>query len=180
MNERGMNGNIYVPVYRRWWFWACLAAAAVPAFYFAGYLDWRGEQAPYSEYARMTAEYVTQQKAQSAALEKAYREDSYGGATPEETLKLYVEALEKGDFEEASRYFAVEKQSDFLEVIKKANASGGAKKFIETYRTGLVSYTIFDSGDVAEADVIPKGEQIGFGVRFVLNPFTKKWKLTEL
>jgi len=39
--------------------------------------------------------------------EKAMAEDIYGGKTPEETLKLFIEALEKGDIELASKYFVL-------------------------------------------------------------------------
>ena len=31
--------------------------------------------------------------------------DTYGGETPQETLRMYIEAVEKGDYELASRYF---------------------------------------------------------------------------
>ncbi|MDO8585306.1 MAG: hypothetical protein Q7R85_04295 [bacterium] len=34
-----------------------------------------------------------------------FRNDTYGGATPEETLKLFVAALREGDVEKASLYF---------------------------------------------------------------------------
>ncbi len=32
-------------------------------------------------------------------LEEAYKKDVYGGATPEETLNLFIDALKKGDVE---------------------------------------------------------------------------------
>ncbi|MBI4130673.1 hypothetical protein HY468_05120, partial [Candidatus Roizmanbacteria bacterium] len=38
-------------------------------------------------------------------LEDEYRNDTYGGATPEETLALFIAALEAGDIELASKYF---------------------------------------------------------------------------
>ena len=31
--------------------------------------------------------------------------DTYGGKTPQETLQMYIEAVEKGDYELASKYF---------------------------------------------------------------------------
>lgn len=37
--------------------------------------------------------------------ERQYREDTYGGATPEETLRLFIDALQKGDTELAAKYF---------------------------------------------------------------------------
>ena len=31
--------------------------------------------------------------------------DTYGGKTPQETLRMYIDAVEKGDYELASKYF---------------------------------------------------------------------------
>jgi len=39
--------------------------------------------------------------------EKAMREDTYGGKTPEETLQMFIEALRKEDVELASKYFVL-------------------------------------------------------------------------
>ena len=36
--------------------------------------------------------------------------DTYGGKTPQETLKMYIDAVEKGDYELASKYFIESKQ----------------------------------------------------------------------
>lgn len=41
-------------------------------------------------------------------LERALKNDTYGGKTPEETLRLFIDALKKGDLELASKYFALE------------------------------------------------------------------------
>ena len=41
---------------------------------------------------------------------QAMMSDTYGGKTPQETLKMYISAVEKGDYELASKYFVVEKQ----------------------------------------------------------------------
>ena len=45
-----------------------------------------------------------------AELERQYREDTYGGKTPEETLQLFIDALKAGDIELASKYFVVEEK----------------------------------------------------------------------
>ena len=39
--------------------------------------------------------------------EKAMKEDTYGGKTPEETLQMFIEALRKEDVELASKYFVL-------------------------------------------------------------------------
>ena len=43
-------------------------------------------------------------------MEELEKKDNYGGETPEETLELYIKALENKDFELASKYFVLEDQ----------------------------------------------------------------------
>ena len=47
--------------------------------------------------------------------------DTVGGKTPQETLRMYIEAVEKGDYELASKYFVIEKQEDQLKNLQKLN-----------------------------------------------------------
>lgn len=44
--------------------------------------------------------------------------DTYGGKTPQETLQMYIDAVEKGDFELASKYFIGEKQEKELASLR--------------------------------------------------------------
>lgn len=46
--------------------------------------------------------------------------DTYGGKTPQETLQMYIDAVEKGDFELASKYFIGEKQEKELVRLQEA------------------------------------------------------------
>lgn len=43
-------------------------------------------------------------------LQERLKNDKNGGATPEETLKLFTAALKKGDIEQAEKYFVIEPQ----------------------------------------------------------------------
>ncbi|PIR67007.1 MAG: hypothetical protein COU51_00945, partial [Parcubacteria group bacterium CG10_big_fil_rev_8_21_14_0_10_36_14] len=53
------------------------------------------------------------------AIEAPYKNDKYGGTTPEETFDMYITALKKGDLELASKYFAINKQKGRLESLKE-------------------------------------------------------------
>ena len=46
--------------------------------------------------------------------------DTYGGKTPQETLQLYIDAVERGDYELASKYFVEEKREAELKSLKNA------------------------------------------------------------
>ena len=114
-----------------------------------------------------------------AALEAQYKNDPYGGATPEETLKLFIEALEKKDYTLASNYFVPEERTKNLERMPQGVASGGFAALVAAYKQGTVKFTKFSGQNKYEADVIPLGETVGFYFRFVLNEFNKKWLISE-
>lgn len=46
--------------------------------------------------------------------------DTYGGKTPQETLQMYIDAVEKGDYELASKYFIGGNQEKELNKSKNA------------------------------------------------------------
>lgn len=52
-------------------------------------------------------------------LERPYREDKYGGKTPEETYDLFISALKAGNIELASKYFEPDAQDDWKETLNK-------------------------------------------------------------
>lgn len=64
-------------------------------------------------------------------LERPFREDPYGGNTPEETIQLFVGALRKGDTELASKYFSPDKQEEWAKNLKKIKARGLLGSLIE-------------------------------------------------
>jgi len=51
-------------------------------------------------------------------IEEEYRNDTYGGATPEETLQLFITALEAEDIELASKYFLPDEREKTIELLK--------------------------------------------------------------
>ncbi len=115
-----------------------------------------------------------------AALEQPYKEDTYGGKTPEETWGMFLDALKKGDIDLASKYYDVEHQSKAKEMILKIkNDVGlivwikeleGLKKSDREPLEGQANYyyNYFDKEfkQVLSAPVI-----------FYLNPYTKVWKI---
>ena len=51
---------------------------------------------------------------------KPYEEDNIGGNTPEETVDLFIEALKKGDYDLASKYFVVDEQEKWKKMFNEA------------------------------------------------------------
>lgn len=162
---------------KRWWFWVGAVLAIVVGWYLYGWAAYEiGTATKYgAENAAARAYYRDLEK-----QKEAYRKDTYGGDTPEETLRLFVEALEKKDFELAAKYFVVEEQQNALRE-NIAGEQGGNKFFIDAYREGrTVPPGGVGASGIYEIEVFPKGESIAYGVRLIQNEFTGKWKILEL
>jgi len=97
-------------------------------------------------------------------LQADYANDTYGGATPEETLALFIAALEKGDIELASMYFLPE---DREKMVKRFEEEFLIDKNFDHIVQGLASLkkteggnskTVFfvgtDSGSVVTSQVV--------------------------
>lgn len=66
-----------------------------------------------------------------AELERQYAEDTYGGKTPEETLRLFIDALKAGDIELASKYFVMEEREKTKKDLEAVKNDDGLNKVIE-------------------------------------------------
>jgi len=142
-----------------------LTIAAVGVLYLVGYIRYR-----------RSPEYRVEQGLKE--LERQYREDKYGGDTPEETLRLFIDALKKGDVELASRYFVVEKQEDKLADLKVGKEKGNLENTIQVLRKA--DYPVKYSDGSYEISVVEKDGSIKFGVHFVLNKISNRWKIESL
>lgn len=72
-------------------------------------------------------------QALDAARQKDYdlaMADTYGGKTPQETLQLYIAAVEKGDYELASKYFIGANKEKALSILKNIPAAELEKALI--------------------------------------------------
>ena len=57
-------------------------------------------------------------------IKREYAEDPYGGQTPEETLRLFIDALKKGDTDLAAKYFVLDKQDQWREDLTRIKDKG--------------------------------------------------------
>jgi hypothetical protein len=112
------------------------------------------------------------------ALSKPYREDNYGGKTPEETWAMFLDALRKGDVELASKYFVPEKQEEWKSIIQRTIKEKGVLeieklaniKFDSKTNETAYYYRLINEG----------GKEVNSSVIFILNPYTKVWKISLL
>src|SRR3989338_6982314 len=52
-------------------------------------------------------------------MQAPYKNDKYGGKTPEETFDLFLDALRREDVELASRYFVIPKQEGWNKTLQE-------------------------------------------------------------
>ena len=109
-------------------------------------------------------------------LIKLYKKDTHGGDTPEETLLLFITALEMEDYELASKYYLVEQQEEQLRIFTKMKRPEFYINILKTYERQLIP---FDNGIVYEIEFFNNGEQKHLE-RFSINKYTGVWKLEDL
>lgn len=118
--------------------------------------------------------------------EKAYIEamtaDTYGGKTPQETLDLFVAALEKGDIELASKYFLLdenlsrEKWVDYLQSVKDRNLLATMVRDIRN----LAKSVDGDNENDFAFEILNNKGLVAVLIDMQLNKYTKVWKIESL
>ena len=119
-------------------------------------------------------------KKQADEFEKTEKErkelianDTYGGKTPQETLEMFIKAVEAGDYELASRYFVVEKQEEWKENLINIK---DAKKF-NTFLDPLKETKKYKGSYSNDKKIFVVHEPIL--VEYVLYP-SNLWKINEI
>jgi len=79
--------------------------------------------------------FIVQYEKLQQEIEEAYKNDTYGGKTPEETFDMFLDALKKGDIELASKYYELSVQPKALENLKKRVIDNTLDKKNEFFRT---------------------------------------------
>ena len=117
--------------------------------------------------------------AERRAVLEARRADTYGGDTPQETLDLFIAALEKGDTDLAAKYFVVYKQEEIADELHAGQASGGN----ETQLKVLTTYQRSGSqigADGYEFQFTVSSNEPPFVARLIRDPESNIWKLESL
>ena len=111
-------------------------------------------------------------------LKAEYRNDTYGGATPEETLQLFITAFKASDLELASKYFIIEKQAEYLAKMQNWVKLGKGEEVV-----GVISKASWSGDSHSEQDqmdVWGKNNESVLSISFFKNPYTLKWKLNNM
>ena len=91
----------------------------------AGSFAWASYWSPEARRAQEAKANFEKFNAGMQAYEDAMRADTYGGATPEETLRMFIDALKKNDIELASKYFMLETNTQSQDYLTRKKWEDG-------------------------------------------------------
>lgn len=116
--------------------------------------------------------------------QKPYREDTYGGKTPEETWTTFLTALKAGDVELASKYVTVNKREEALTRLNDAIKLKRIEHALQQYSGPLTregkDYLIGENAYYFIPMKLSNGTSEAYSIVFTLNPFTHIWKILLL
>lgn len=152
-----------------------------------GYFVWGRYLSPQARYTRQTQENYEKYLGWQKNFETAMKNDTYGGKTPEETLKMFIDALRKDDVELASKYFILETNTNdsnyltrkkwedalikakndnrFAELITLLSQAKSAGSSID----GYYGFEVFDESGSLVVDI-----------NLQLNKYSSVWKIESL
>ena len=131
--------------------------------------------APEREGKDMT--YTWQWKMYMNGMKSAYAKDTFGGATPEETLQLFVDALKAGDVELATKYYIPEKQAEVYKQLSKSREAGNLDKY-SLHVAKFINGNTATGTDVYFIFQVDPETQATYELQFVINPASSKWKIS--
>ena len=129
------------------------------------------------QYLRNAEDPEKQAQKYMEALEKAYREDQYGGNTPEETLQLFIDALKKGDTDLAAKYFIIDEQEKWKENLIQIKDAGKLNLMIKDLEREKYKYERSDA--VIIFDIINDQREAILSISIGKSP-SGKWKIIDL
>ena len=116
--------------------------------------------------------YYQQMKAVKMIEAQQKESDKWGGKTPEETVRLFTEAVKKGDFDLASKYGNREL---IMPVLEKMKAEGKISDLIKWLEAGEID--MFDNG--YNADLIIRENKQDFWIMGLFRSDGGTWKIVE-
>ena len=106
-------------------------------------------------------------------IKQEIAEDPYGGDTPEETLRLFIDALKQGDTELAAKYFVYDKQEEWREDLARIKDKGLLDAMVrdlekrkqDTIDSNTARYFIVTEDGQASPLVLVKGDNGRWKIR---------------
>lgn len=114
---------------------------------------------------------------------QVFREDTYGGKTPQETLNMFIEALEKGDIDLAAKYFAMDEnqsRKDAEDGLKKAFEENRIPTIIKYLKKATPATDNSNTSTTAIFYIPNENKEIIHEIEFILNEYSGVWKIKSM
>lgn len=154
-----------------------------------GYFVWDRYFSSRAKLNRETQKNYEKYLAWQENYEKAMKEDTFGGKTPEETLQLFIEALKKEDVELASKYFALEdnlNDPDYLtrkkweEGLRKAKEENRIEEIINILSRAIPTKDQEISRDTFWFSIYDGKGEITQLIEMIFNHQSRVWKIVNI
>ncbi|MDD4931783.1 MAG: hypothetical protein PHG66_06605 [Candidatus Colwellbacteria bacterium] len=146
------------------------------------FLTWDKLLSPEARQGREDAKNVEEFFNEIDMGEKAQRDDTYGGKTPEETMQLFIAALEKEDLELAAKYFLLAEPGvpdpKWIEQLKKAKDEKRLNDSINLLREA--KFTGESMPGYAGFDILGSDGSVIYGIDLVKNTYSSLWKISNM
>ncbi len=80
--------------------------------------------------------------------------DTIGGKTPQETLDMFIKAVEAGDYDLASKYFVIEKQEQWKEDLSTAKNMDDLMRDLKSTQKSQGSYSTAKNNYVVRKPIL--------------------------
>jgi len=158
--------------------WKIITVVLIVVVLLGGILSWIFYFSPEAKQERELQKNYEQAQETLSRLEEEARADVYGGKTPEETLQLFIEALQGEDFELASKYFAVNgplSQNEWKEKIES-----GSDGFLTIASKAVPTLGQDQSDTTFWFSVYNNNEEVEQLIEMSFNEFSGVWKIESL
>ena len=148
----------------------------------ACFLTWNNLLSPEAKERREIAKNTEEFFKEIEKGEKAQRDDTYGGKTPEETMQLFIAALEKEDLDLAAKYFSLAEPGvqdpKWIGQLTKAKDDGRLRdsiKLLKRAKFAGESMPGYAGFDISGSD----GSML-YGIDLVKNTYSNLWKISNM
>lgn len=116
--------------------------------------------------------------AEFEAIEETYRTDTNGGETPEETLDLFVAALEAGDAGLAASYFVLEKRGEMERAVNNWKKNEGIDLVISSLQEAEEGNFLGNSK--YQIPIVGDDGVVSITIDLIKNQHSQKWLIESL
>ncbi len=156
---------------------------SIVVFTSAIYVVWINLLSPQAKAGREAKKNYAQYLAWEKKYKAAMAEDTFGGGTPQETLNLFIAALEKEDVDLAVKYFMRNDNGaidvKWKEAMEKKKEEGKLKEIAQMLKSAKEDKSA-SVGDGHTVFAVRQLEKILLEVDLSFNDFSKIWKIENL